>query len=165
MQGNKTDHASSLPVSNFALNVCDMELQGDWHAGPMKQLQCRYTVPLNNPRCRETANRPPPNQPTHLKHHMLNALKKWLFMFLKRYYIHTERWTDGWSLIADRWLFNTPSIIRRTRMKRHCLRVDKYAYDQFKQCKTSVPVNFINIMQKMTQKYKWLSPLELNYAD
>ena len=56
--------------------------------------------------------------------------------------------------------YNTPSIIRRTGIKRHCLRVNRYAYDQFKRCKTSTSVNFINIMQKkMTQKYERLSPM------
>ena len=59
---------------------------------------------------------------------------------------------------------NTPSIIRRTGMKTHCLRVDKYEYDQFRQCETSTSVDYINIMQKMTQKCKRLSPYDPNYA-
>ena len=59
---------------------------------------------------------------------------------------------------------NTPSIIRRTGMKTRCLRVDKYEYDQFRRCETSTSVDYINIMQKMTQKCERLSPYELNYA-
>ena len=59
---------------------------------------------------------------------------------------------------------NTPSIIRRTGMKMHSLRADKYEYDQFRRCETITSVDYINMMQKMTQKYKRLSPYELNYA-
>ena len=59
---------------------------------------------------------------------------------------------------------NTPSIIRRTGMKTRCLRVVKYKYDQFRQCETSTMVDYINMMQKMPQKCRRLSPYELNYA-
>ena len=72
--------------------------------------------------------------------------------------------TDWWPFKSQRKI-NTPSIIRRTGMKGRFFRVDKYAYDQFKQCKTSTLVNFINIMQKMTQKDKRRSPYEVNNAN